>query len=194
MAVARLAIAAGAAFLLIAIVISLLSWHGFVSGEIWALFASFVLAIGVLLLYEIRDILLQRSATWPGEKSQAAAPGIIAPSHDMAGGVLRSIGALGSLVWLPLQPAEDRMVIRHLSMVEQRELQNRLGILTLCMAGTTIAPVFVAFILISPVAVCIAATMVASNLFVLDWFKKRHKKWLYSTEYAKRQGIKPASG
>jgi hypothetical protein len=66
-----------------------------------------------------------------------------------------------------------------------------LAIVTICVAATTIAPILIAFAFLSPVAVCIAATAIASNLFVLDWFKKRHKQWLYSTGYAREHALRP---
>jgi hypothetical protein len=192
-ALARLVIAVGAALLLIALVASVVQWGAgrFASGEMWALFATFVLSIGVLLLYEIRDMLRQRQAAPRAETSRSAAPGVVAPIDDVTGAFWRSIGSLGSLVWLPFQSDDDRLLIGHLTFAEQRELLNRLAAVTVCMAGTTILPVVVAFLFMSPVAVCIAATLIASNLFVLDWFKKRHKKWIYSTEYARKHGITP---
>lgn len=191
MALARLVIAIGAALSLLAILALLSRWgtRGFVDG--WALFSLFVLSVGVLLLFEIRDFLRRNQAAAQIEVARSATPGVVAPYDDFRGAVWRSIGTLGSLVWLPFQSGQDRRLIDHLTFGEQRELQNRLALVTVCMAATTIAPVLVALAFLSPVGVCIAATVVASNLFVHDWFKKRHKTWLYSTTYAREHDIRP---
>jgi hypothetical protein len=190
---ARLVIAVGAVILLIAIVTSLVRWRAmrFPPGEIWALFATFVLSIGVLVLYEIRDLLRQRQNVQAAHRMPESASGIIAPVDDVSGSIWRSIGSLGAFAWLPFQSDDDRLLIKHLTPAEQQELLSRLAAVTTCMAVTTIAPIVVAFLSMSPVAVCIATTLIASNLFVLDWFKKRHKKWIYSTGYALKHGIKP---
>jgi hypothetical protein len=87
---------------------------------------------------------------------------------------------------LPFQSTRDRSLIDHLTVHEQRELLDRLVVVALCIATSTMAPVLIAFVFLSPLAVCIAATAIAANLFVLDWFKKRHKRCLYSTSYAKQ--------
>lgn len=186
-------IAVGAVLLLIAIVMSLLRWRAmhFPPGEIWALFATFVLSIGVLLLYEIRDLLRHRQAVRATQLARTAASGIIAPVDDVSGSIWRAVGSLGAFVWRPFQSDDDRLLVNHLTSAEQQELLSRLAAVTTCMAVSTIVPIVVAFLSMSPVAVCIATTLIASNLFVLDWFKKRHKRWIYSTDYALKQGIKP---
>lgn len=183
---ARLVIAVGAAVSLLAIVVSVFRWgmYRFVAGELWALFATFVLSTGVLVLYEIRDLLRQRVAPPPDAvlpQRRAAAASSMPPLPS----AWQTIGAVGSLAWLPFQSERDRQCIEHLTSDERHELQHRLATVTVCIAATTIAPVVIAFAFLSPLAVCIAATAISSNLFVLDWFKKRHKQWLLSTTYAR---------
>lgn len=184
---ARLVIAIGAAVSLLAIIVSLFRWgmYRFIAGELWALFATFVVSVGVLLLYEIRDLLRQGVAlpqagsVLPNRRAATASTinSLASPWH--------AIGAFGTLVWLPFQSQRDRQLIGHLTFDERQELLHRLATVMVCIAATTIAPVLIAFAFLSPLAVCIAATAIASNLFVLDWFKKRHKQWLNSTTYAR---------
>lgn len=193
LAVARLVIAAGAAIALAAIVIYLFrtGWRRLATGELWALFATFVLSIGVLLLYEIRDALLGRQM-----ESQAGRrrPHLVAvPSVKLTSEAWRAVGALAYRVWRPFQAERDRLLLDHLTMHEQRELLDRLAAIPLCFVATTLAPVVISFIFLSPTAVCIGATAIAANLFVLDWFKKRHKRWLYATSYAREHAIQPVS-
>ena len=191
--VARLVIAAGAAISLAAIVIYLFrwGWRRPAAGELWALFATFVLAIGVLLLYEIRDALL-RHPTQPQAAPQRLRPrAVAAPSASLAMKSWRAIGGFARRVWLPFQSERDRLLIDHLAVDEQRELLDRLATVTACFVIITVAPVLIAFIFLSPTAVCVAATAIAANLFVLDWFKKRHKRWLYATSYAREHAIQP---
>ena len=179
---ARLVIAVGAAISLMAIVVSVFRWglYRFVAGELWTLFATFVISVGVLLLYEIRDLLRLRDfSPQPGafRNSGAAMSALVS--------AWQTIGALVAMVWLPFQSERDRQLIDHLSTDERRDLLHRLGTVAICIAATTIAPVLIAFAFLSPLAVCVAATAIASNLFVLDWFKKRQKQWLHSTTYAR---------
>lgn len=192
--VARLIIAAGAAIMLTAIVIYLLRWGRLrpAAGELWALFATFVLAIGVLLLYEIRDALLRHPVQPQAAPRQPLPRSAIARPTGLATRSWRRIGALARRVWLPFQSERDRRLIDHLALHEQRELLDRLAVVTLCFVATTLAPVLIAFVFLSPTAVCIAATAIAANLFILDWFKKRHKRWLYSTHYASEHAIAPS--
>lgn len=191
---ARLVIAIGAAVLLIAILASTLRWgsRGFITGELWAMFATFVLSIGVLVLFELRDLLRRRLVSTVEVTRSLTSDENATPTDNLSGAFWRSIGTLGSVVWYPFQTDDDRLLIAHLTVVEQQELLNRLALVTVCIAVTTITPVVVAFVFMSPLAVCFAATLIASNLFVLDWFKKRHKKWIYATQYALKHGIKPS--
>ncbi|HET6880567.1 MAG TPA: hypothetical protein VFI31_10455 [Pirellulales bacterium] len=188
---ARLVVAIGAAISLVGIVVTLLRWgvYRFVAGELWALFATFVVSVGVLVLYEIRDLLREPKA--PPQPDTFVPGRRVATVPTMSPFVLtwQTIGAFGSLVWLPFQSQRDRLLIEHLTPDERRELLHRLATVTVCIAATTIAPVLIAFAFLSPVAVCIAATVIASNLFVHDWFKKRHKLWLASTAYANQHPV-----
>jgi hypothetical protein len=193
LAVARLVIAAGAAIALTAIVIFLFrtGWRRLATGELWALFATFVLSIGVLLLYEIRDALLGRIVPPQAAPQRHFARPVAVPLTELTSESWRTVGALAYRVWRPFQAERDRLLLDHLTSHERRELLERLATITLCFVTTTLAPVVISFIFLSPTAVCIGATAIAANLFVLDWFKKRHKRWLYATGYAREHGIQP---
>ena len=192
LSVARLLIAAGAALALMAIVVSLLrgGWFGFAPSELWSLFALFLLSIGVLVLYEIRDLLL-RQATPPASANQPLTHSVPTPLTGVLAEWWRTIGWLACGVWLPFQSKRERLLIDHLAVHEQHELFNRLAVVAVCIVATTVAPVLIAFFFLSPEAVCFAVTAIAANLFVFDWFKKRHKRWLYATSYARQQAIVP---
>ena len=192
---ARLVIAIGAAVSLLAIVVSLFRWgmYRFAAGELWGLFATFVVSVGVLLLYEIRDLLRQREVL-PQVGDLPARRAALAATSNPRVSPWHAIGAFGSLVWLPFQSDRDRQLIDHLTFGERQELLHRLATVTVCIASTTIAPVLIAFAFLSPLAVCIAATAIASNLFVLDWFKKRHRQWLHSTTYAREHPASAQTG
>lgn len=189
---ARLVIAVGAIVALFGIVISVFNLvrFGFAAGQLWALFATFVLAIGVLVLYEIRDLLLQQVRR-QAAADQPLAGHTMTPAVRHAPDVWRSIGWLTSRVWLPFQSQRDRLLLDHLALHEQSELFHRLAIVTVGIVATTVGPILLAFVFLSPVAVCFAATAIAANLFIVDWFKKRHKRWLYATSYAREQAIAP---
>lgn len=191
--VARFVIAVGATLALVGVVVSAVQWGsygGFVAGQLWALFATFALAVGVLVLFEIRDLLLAqvRSRT---AADQPLAGHMLTPAVPHPPDVWRSIGWLASRVWLPFQSQRERLLIDHLALHEQSELFNRLATVTVGIVATTVGPILLAFVLLSPVAVCFAATAIAANLFIIDWFKKRHKSWLYATSYAREQAIAP---
>lgn len=192
---ARPVIAVGATIALLAIVASLVSWgwYGFAAGQYWALlaiFPTFMTAVGVLVLFEIRDLLLQQARSQAGAGQPLAEP-LVTPATKAAAGLWRSIGWLASRVWLPFQPERERLLIDHLAVHEHDELLNRLAVVTVGIVATTVGPILFAFVLLSPVAVCFAATAIAANLFIIDWFKKRHKRWLYATSYAREQAIVP---
>ena len=95
------------------------------------------------------------------------------------------VAAVGTRVWLTFQSASDRDVVAHLTVAEQREFRNRMGLVTTWAVSTILAPLVLAFVLYSPTGVCVAATVAASNLFVRDWFNNRHRKWLDSTVWAR---------
>ncbi|HJT35147.1 MAG TPA: hypothetical protein VJ783_24185 [Pirellulales bacterium] len=193
--VARFVISAAAAIALVVIIASLVrwGWSGFNAGGLWALlatFPTFMIAVGVLVLFEIRDLLLAqvRSRT---AADQPLAGHTMTPAMRHAPEVWRTIGWLTSRVWLPFQSQRERLLIDHLALHEQSELFNRLATVTVGIVATTVGPILLAFVLLSPVAVCFAATAIAANLFIIDWFKKRHKSWLYATSYAREQAIVP---
>lgn len=190
--VARLVIAVGAALALVAVVVSVFQWgsYGFVAGQLWAGFATFALAVGVLVLFEIRDLLLDRVRS-QSAADQPLAGQMMSPAVRHAPDIWRTIGWLASRVWLPFQSQRERLLLDHLTAHEQHELFHRLAVVTVGIVGTTVTPILLAFVFLSPVAVCFAVTAIAGNLFILDWFKKRHKRWLYSTSYAREQAIEP---
>lgn len=196
LSLSRVVVAIGAALALVAIVGFLFRGgrYGFAPSEVWislwALFATFVLAIGVLVLYEIRDLLVHQ-VRQQAAVEQPVAGRAMPPATGLSLGLWRSIGWLASRLWLPFQPPRERLLLDHLALHEQYELYHRLAAVTACIVATTVMPIMLAFIFLSPVAVCFAATAIAGNLFVLDWFKKRHKRWLYSTNFAAEQGIEP---
>ena len=167
-------------------------WQRPATGELWALFATFVMAIGVLVLYEIRDALLGLPVQAQAAPQRRASRPVAVPLTGLTAEAWRAIGARAYRVWLPFQAERDRLLIDHLTMHEQRELLDRLATITICFVATMLAPVVISFIFLSPTAVCIGATAIAANLFVLDWFKKRHKRWLYATSYAREHAIVPA--
>lgn len=188
----RLVVAVGAVVALLGIVVSVLSWpwYGFAAGQLWALFATFVLAIGVLVLFEIRDLLLQQARA-QAAADQPLADRVMTPAMRLAADGWRTIGKLASRIWLPFQPERERLLIDRLALHEQGELFDRLAVVTVGIVATTVGPILLAYVFLSPVAVCFAATAIAANLFIIDWFKKRHKRWLYATIYAREQAVVP---
>lgn len=192
--VARFVISVAAAIALVVIMVSLFrwGWSGFNAGGLWALlatFPTFMIAVGVLVLFEIRDLLCHQVR--PPGADRPLAGHVMTPATRLAADGWRTIGWLASRVWLPFQPEHERLLIDHLALHEQSELFDRLAAVAVGIVATTVGPILLAFVFLSPVAVCFAATAIAANLFIVDWFKKRHKRWLYATTYAREQAIVP---
>lgn len=69
----------------------------------------------------------------------------------------------------------------------------RLAVAGACGICTTFVPVVVGVVLLSPVALCVAVTLLGANLLLLDRFRTLQKRWLCRSEYARRENIQPSA-
>lgn len=107
--------------------------------------------------------------------------------------ILRCVGRIVLAAWLPRQSEMCRRVVAQLTSVEREKLLWRLGLAGGCGICTTTLPVAVGVVMLSPVALCVAVTLLGSNLLLLDWFRTSQKQWLCRSEYARRENIQPAA-